>query len=102
MKREELYVGMRVRINQWHEVNGININGYVGTVIDLTAFRITAPHYEALVEFDDNINGHNGLNWGAVAGKDGHCFWTYAWCLEPVIENTEPEHLNISVNEFFT
>lgn len=86
----ELKIGDRVRVisvTPIDEADGVKIvDGMTGTVKEL-------DETEVGVEFDDNVNGHNGL-WG---GKDGYCWYVIYECLEK-IEDTE-EEIKEEVNE---
>lgn len=102
MNKENLYVGMRVRVKSDynHVVNNMLIANYVGTVIDVDCKW--PGNFDALVEFDNCINGHNGLGWGRVTGLNGHCYWAHACVLEQVIEpQVVPECLDIGYDELF-
>lgn len=71
MRKEDGYIGARVVVNY---VSGrANV---VGTIID---DECKVPYaYDFLVEFDENVGGHSGLEWGKHAGRPGHCYWFYA------------------------
>lgn len=79
MKKEELYVGMRV----YNDAGCAH--GVPGTIIDV---RCLAGDYDCLVEFDRHVDGHSGLGWGTVEGREGCCFWTYARFLEEIPNET--------------
>ena len=74
-----LEIGDRVRVisvTPIDEADGVKIvDGMTGTVKEV-------DETEVGVEFDDNVNGHNGL-WG---GKDGYCWYVIYECLEKIEE----------------
>lgn len=78
-----LEIGDRVKVIPESDLRGVDGNkiviGKTGTVKGFTRTRVG-------VEFDDNVNGHNGL-WG---GKDGYCWYIPYERLEK-IEETEEE-----------
>lgn len=79
----DLNIGDRVRVVSESKIikkqkNKI-LNGMIGTVKDQSDER-------AGIEFDDYMDGHNGL-WN---GKDGYCWYLPYECLER-IEDTEEE-----------
>lgn len=75
----ELKIGDRVKVIPESDLRGVDGNkiviGKTGTVKGFTRTRVG-------VEFDDNVNGHNGL-WG---GKDGYCWYVIYECLEKIEE----------------
>lgn len=75
MDKRDLYVGMRV---VGTVVNPTFSDKY-GIVIDVECQNHS---YDALVEFDDDVNGHDGLGWGLVRGKPGHCYWVHDYEIE--------------------
>ena len=64
--RLNLAVGVRV-VAIRNVGNKDHTKGYLGTILDLGRDNV-------LVEFDENIAGHNG-NSGTITGQDGHCWW---------------------------
>lgn len=64
MRKEDGYIGMRVISDRYG----------TGTIIDVGC----KVDYDFLVEFDKNINGHDGCGWGRHRGRYGHCDWFYA------------------------
>lgn len=95
MKKEDLYVGMRVRdICSTHCVYDMP-----GTIISTECLEAT---YDCLVEFDEDVQGHSGLGWGTVEGRHGHCFWLDAEQLEELKEAPlTPETYNIDYDSLF-
>lgn len=62
-------IGDRVTFTRDKEC-GINVKeGDKGTIIGI---GISESSY--CVEFDRNVNGHDGRHW-SFKGKDGHCWW---------------------------
>ena len=64
MRKEDGYIGMRVTARHYG----------AGTIIDINC----KMDYDFLVEFDKNVNGHDGFDWGRHRGQYGHCYWFYA------------------------
>lgn len=87
MEDTKFRVGDRVRATResWGTIKA----GDLGTVIP------NLPgHHNALVEFDDNVSGHDG----GGQGKDGHCWWLSDDDIELVHEAPTPEAAPITVN----
>lgn len=80
--KSELYVGMDVI----YRGEDIRFENKLGTIIDLECSR----NYDCLVEFDEDVNGHDGLGWGKVSGKQRHCYWFHAQEIEEVILDSIP------------
>lgn len=59
---------------------GFGLHGKTGTIIE-------KGEWACLVEFDENVGGHNGTN-AKVKGKDGHCWWVLCEDLE-LIKNPD-------------
>lgn len=80
MEKDEIYVGMRVvycgTLSRFEDE--------IGTIIDSGV-----AGYDCLVEFDNNVDGHDGLGWSAVSGKYGHCYWFDAADFEQIIDVAE-------------
>lgn len=87
----DLKIGDKVRVIPEPALSGIdrnkNVIGKTGTVKDLPKTNVG----NVGVEFDDYVNGHDGL-WN---GKDGHCWYIAYECLEKIEETKE------EVNETF-
>ena len=72
MKKEDIKIGQRIVLTEEAETLYYGFKksdfkvGMRGTVIDTLPFN-------ALIEFDDFINGHSGEK----RGKRGHCWWFY-------------------------
>lgn len=64
--KANLAVGVRVEAIR-KVGNKRETKGFLGTVIALGRDNV-------LVEFDENITGHNG-NSSDATGQDGHCWW---------------------------
>lgn len=64
MRKEDGCIGMRVTTRR---------HG-AGTIIDVSC----RMDYDFLVEFDENVGGHDGFDWGSHKGKYGYCYWCYA------------------------
>ena len=82
-------VGDRIRC-----INGLgyynpNVTGKVGTIIDIHGRFL-------LIEFDEYVNGHNGLY--DVKGKDGYCWWLLEDKLEFINTNTKRKPVIIYQN----
>lgn len=58
-------------------VKSKDVDGCLGTVI-------LVRRDECLVEFDDNVGGHDGFNTYGVTGKPGHCWYINYGFLELV------------------
>ncbi len=64
----------------------------IGFVYDL-------KYDDPLVEFDENINGHDGLGKCSVSGKHGHCWFVPRSCIELIVDDVIPDRLSISFDE---
>ena len=94
MNKEDIYEGMRVFV-----VNTKPSKDIAGTVIDISCKQ---ANYDCLVEFDEDVGGHDGLGWGSCAGKDGHCVWYDAKDLEEIQEDApDPENYDIGYDDLF-
>jgi len=65
-----LYVGDRLLVNFNIKYGGIPTGDYKWGVIKYKNEELIC------IEFDDNINGHDG-NSGGCKGKNGHCWYFY-------------------------
>lgn len=83
MEKGELYIGMPVKLVNTDS----RLFGESGTIIDL---RCKKCDYDCLIEFDKYIFGHDGLGWGTIRGKEGHCYWFNAADVEEIIAAVEP------------
>ena len=52
-----------------------------------------------LVEFDDNMGGHDGLGKGSASGRHGHCWYVPADDLEVVNDYQIPDKISIPFEE---
>lgn len=100
MNTNELYIGMRITTRANFDIE--RFEDEPGTIICLSNKN---GDYDCLVEFDNHVGGHDGLNWGNVKGEEGHCYWFKA--NEIVAIEDEPamidlESLNIGYNELFS
>ena len=79
-----LQKGNRVTATGHYESN--LVKGKNGTVIGFSCFR-----NEVLVEFDEDVSGHDGFRFEIddVIGKDGHCWYMPEDLLSLI---TEPTH----------
>ena len=86
-------VGDRVRC-----IDGLTkkeLVGKMGTVIDITGIEGVFFNH-VLVEFDEYINGHDGIF--GTKGKDGHCWWLPKDKFELVNTNTKRKPVIIYQN----
>lgn len=86
MRKEDGYIGARV---------ADEYSGTVGTIIDNMCRH---EEYDFLVEFDDNIGGHDGFDWGNHRGKYGHYFWCRAVNLTLIEEDADYTDIEISLS----
>lgn len=99
MRREHTFkVGDRVvsigSCGAWttYCIRGKYLPDYHGTVIHISS----VAHPPILVEFDEDIDGHNGN--GYAKGRDGHCYFCYPSELTYECDRT-PQKLEISFDE---
>jgi hypothetical protein len=90
MRKEDGYIGARVT-SIWRP--GEKDSDTVGTIIDNTCRH---EEYDFLVEFDDDIGGHDGLGWGNHQGKHGHCLWCRAGSLTLIEKEADYTDIEIS------
>lgn len=100
MNKNELYIGMRVKT-----CTGFHIERFEDEPGTIICLRDKTEGFDCLVEFDNDVGGHDGLSWGDVKGKEKHCYWFKA--NEIVAIEDEPamidlESLNIGYNELFS
>lgn len=63
-------IGDRIKIiKKVVELSYSNLLDEFGTIINISSDNML------LIEFDNNIRGHNGLGTGENLGKLGHCWW---------------------------
>lgn len=74
MTVEQLVVGDRVKCieDNYHKKSRA---GKTGKVVLIENNQYNSDYICVLVEFDEHINGHDGLEAGNSIGKDGHCWW---------------------------
>lgn len=84
MRKEDGYIGMRVTNHHYG----------AGTIIDVSC----RMDYDFLVEFDKNINGHDGFDWGRNRGRYGHCYWFYAEDCDELEEEAPGVDIKISLS----
>ena len=85
-------IGDRVIFTRDHELGTKVKNGDKGTIIDVSNFA-----YCVCVEFDRNINGHDG-NSINTKGKDGHCWWIFNPNDELRLLSDDTKKLVVTVN----
>ncbi len=97
-KKSELYVGAYVTCRSIADPD--RFNNKWGTIIDLDC---TSEHdFDCLVEFDEYVQGHDGLGWGTVIGKKGHCYWFRAGEIDLVdVIREVPEATEITYDSLF-
>ena len=102
LNKDELYVGMRVEVLAGFHIE--RFEGEPGTIIELTD---KSGNFDCLVEFDSDVGGHDGLHWGDVEGKKGHCYWFMANEVVAIKDESDNivssiESLSIRYNELFS
>ena len=81
---EDCYIGQRVVCVSEFSENALCV-GVQGVIRDIDC------DYSVLVEFDEDVQGHDGYRGPGHKYKDGHCWWGPPTDLEPV---------NVTIEEF--
>lgn len=89
-----MQIGDRVRCK-----NGVGKSAAADKFGTIIGFVCDQKYNDPLVEFDENINGHDGLGKCSVSGKHEHCWFVPRSCIELIVDDVIPERLPISFDE---
>ena len=90
-----IYIGMRVVGASGAPTKFEHI---AGTIIDTDC---GGRGFAALVEFDEYIDGHDGLGWGEASGKMGHCYWVLDKEIDELPTANVPDSYDIEYDNLF-